>query len=366
MNGGIRVLEWDESRFLAARAQHAELLSRSTADRLFLSWEWLSLWWTHFGKPLHGHRLRVFAAHDADRLIGMVPLIDGRESRYRTLRLLSAGVLGSFSGQHMGVPTEYQDVIAESGRETEVLQACLRQFWVDSPADELTIGWCHASERWHEAFRSTQLRRWGYFRLVDPLTAYSADLSSGFDSYIHRLSGNARRSLFNQRRKLLENGTVEFHVATEAEQEAMLLRLNRLHSIRWGVPAFDGSRLQFHLDLIARLSATGGVALSEIRIDDQCVSVLYDLRAGQCQYNIHMGFDPNRLKSGSIGLLHLGYAMETAAAGGVQRYDFLAGRGKNADYKRRIATDSVDFATVQMVRSPLPALLFRLNDLARG
>lgn len=363
-DNSVRVLEWDEATFLAAREQHAELLIRSSADALFHCWEWLTLWWTHFGKPVEGHRLRVFAAYEGNRLIGLVPLMDGRRSRYRSLNLTSACMLGSYSSQYIGVPTEYQDVIAETGRESEVLEACLKSFWLDSRADELTIGWCYNSERWRQAFRRLRPAAWEYFRRVDSRTAYSADLSRGFEHYVGQLSGNSRRALFNNRKKLHKGGAVTFHVATASEHESMLLKLNRLHAVRWGAPAFEGRRLQFHLDLIEHLALKGGVVLSELRIDNRCVSVLYDLRAARCQYNIHMGFDPNQLKSGSLGLLHLGYAMQAAAADGMQCYDLLAGKGKKSDYKRHIATDSVEFATVQMVHSPLPAILFRINDMA--
>jgi CelD/BcsL family acetyltransferase involved in cellulose biosynthesis len=363
----LRVLEWDEPTYLAAHDQHGELLARASAHPLFHSWDWLSLWWKHFGKPTQSHRLRVYVAYEGERLIGMMPLIDGRVSRYRWLRLSSAGVLGSFSNQHPGVPTEYHDVIAEAGREAEVLRACLQRFWMDSKADELTIGWCHRIDRWRDAFNGTNPpRAWKYFRLVDPLTSYSADLSRGFEHYLRQLSGNARRSIFNQRRKLLTNESVVFRVARQPEQESMLTRLNTLHITRWGVPAFAGRRLQFHMDLIARLGNTGAVVLSELRIDDRCVSVLYDVRAGLCQYNIHMGFDPKAIRSGSLGLLHLGYAMEAAASEGMRQYDFLAGQGMKSDYKRHFATDSVQFSTVQMVRSPWAALLFRINDKVRS
>ena len=64
------------------------------------------------------------------------------------------------------------------------------------------------------------------------------------------------------------------------------------------------------------------------------VSVLYDVRKGARQYNIKMGFDPNFSSQVSLGLIHLGYAMERAAERGVASYDFLAGPGRTSDFKR--------------------------------
>ena len=39
------VEQWGEKEFLNSEDEWSELLSRSGADRLFLSWRWLISWW---------------------------------------------------------------------------------------------------------------------------------------------------------------------------------------------------------------------------------------------------------------------------------------------------------------------------------
>ena len=67
----------------------------------------------------------------------------------------------------------------------------------------------------------------------------------------------------------------------------------------------------------------------------------------------------------SVGLLHLGYAMEQASRDGVHCYDFLAGTGRTTDYKKRIASRSIDVVSVQYLTSPLVAGMFRAYDCVK-
>ena len=61
------------------------------------------------------------------------------------------------------------------------------------------------------------------------------------------------------------------------------------------------------------------------------------MRKGARQYNIKMGFDPALSNRLSFGLIHFGYAMEAAAERGTTAYDFLAGPGRNHDFKPNLA-----------------------------
>ena len=93
------------------------------------------------------------------------------------------------------------------------------------------------------------------------------------------------------------------------------------------------------------------------------VSVLYDIRKGRHQYNISMGFDPCFARL-SLGLIHLGYAMEAAAELHVSTYDFLAGTGQRSDYKRHLSQAHRSLSCVQVLRGYLLPSLYRWHDRA--
>ncbi len=141
--------------------------------------------------------------------------------------------------------------------------------------------------------------------------------------------------------------------------------MNRLHAQRWKSQAFTGARLSFHQDLSRRLAARGELFLSRLWVNDEVVSVLYDIRKGCRQYNLKLGFDCTRNRKVSLGLLHFGYAMEQAAHAGVTTYDFLAGTGKTTDFKSHLGREQHVLSTVQLMRGRLLPRLYRLRDRRR-
>ena len=250
----LSIREWDEDEFFASRDAYTDLLHCSSADPLFLSWDWLTLWWTHFGNANPGRTLTIHAANDNDRLVGALPVVSGVRANRRFLRYTTSSVLGNFFRSGQGIPTEYLDIVSESGREQETLTACLRAHLRCSGDSEFSIGWTHASARWRTALESVKGRPWSYVRSVDPLTAYNANLSEGFEAYTQKLSGNSRRAVFNLRRRLAEAGELTVRPVAEARIPDALAQLNALHALRWGNPAFVGPKLEFHRALIGRLA----------------------------------------------------------------------------------------------------------------
>ena len=92
--------------------------------------------------------------------------------------------------------------------------------------------------------------------------------------------------------------------------------------------------------------------------------MLYDVRKGTSQYNISMGFNPSFSRKLSLGLLHLGYAMEAAAERQVSTYDFLAGSGQRSDYKRHLSQVHHRLSCVQVLRGFVLPSLYRWYDRA--
>src|SRR6202030_3135857 len=115
-----------------------------------------------------------------------------------------------------------------------------------------------------------------------------------------------------------------------------------------------------HRAAASRLASHTELAFSRVRVNGNVVSVLYDIRKGTRQYNIKMGFDPKFGHQLSLGLLHLGYAMEAAADRGVTVYDFLAGPGKTSDYKRHLSQARRQLSSVQVLRGHFLPSLYRL------
>src|SRR5262249_55912900 len=92
-----------------------DLLQASVADRIFLTWDWLWVWWRHFGR---GRRLAVVIVRCDGELVAIAPLALGmrRTSRlvpFRALEFLGTGSVGS----------DYLDVGMRPGHEAAALDA---------------------------------------------------------------------------------------------------------------------------------------------------------------------------------------------------------------------------------------------------
>jgi hypothetical protein len=90
-------------------------------------------------------------------------------------------------------------------------------------------------------------------------------------------------------------------------------------------------------------------------VNGQVVSVLLDIVWQGVRYNFQSGYSENRYPKIALGALHMGFAIEQAL-GGNQAYDFMAGTGKNSNYKARIANSSQPLCSYQIERGHLKLL----------
>jgi CelD/BcsL family acetyltransferase involved in cellulose biosynthesis len=360
----LLVRRWTHDEWLANKASWTALQARSSADRLFLSWEWLTLWWRYYGGTL-GRKPDILAFYRGDDLVGLAPLYHRQVLRGGFVLARSVQVIGLSWRDPEPLISEYLDVIAAREDLDAVRNACAQVLLEESSWSELVIGFTAAADRWCYAFAVRAAIKDRYVRNLDRCVSYQADLSGGFGRYLRTLGQSTRRSVWNLRRRLLTLGEVRLEQLTESEIDEGFGDLNRLHALRWKKPAFIGKRLSFHTSLAKQLIARHELAFSRLRIGGDVVSVLYDIRRGERQYNLKMGFDPAISVGLSLGLIHLGYAMEAASTEQVKIYDFLAGPGRTSDYKRHLSQIQRDLSCVQILRGRLLPSLYRWHDRAR-
>lgn len=363
--GDLTLRKWTLSEWLESEHLWNGLLARSDADPLFLSWEWLTQWWRCFGGTLAAApEIRAF--YRGAELVGIAPLYRRRIVRKGLVPVSSVQLIGLSWRDPAPLMSEYLDVIAAHGEAGAVRRACAQGLLHEPAWSESVIGFTPAGGEWREAFRSPRRGQPQYIRMLDRSTSYQADLSAGFPAYLRALGQSTRRSLWGLRRRLADYGAVRFELLSAAQVDAAVEHLNRLHQLRWQRPAFTGARLNFQSGLIGRLAARGELAVSQLTVGTEVVSVLYDIRRGARQYNLSMGFNPGLSSKLSLGLIHFGYAMEAAAEHGVATYDFLAGAGRSRDYKRHLSQTQRELSCVQVLRGPLLPALYRWRDRVRA
>lgn len=184
-----------------------------------------------------------------------------------------------------------------------------------------------------------------------------------FSQYLAGLGKNTRLKLFNRRKNLLGLGETTVENIWPDRQRFFNL-LDEFHQKRWGKACYRGRNKYFIDSLLNNLDAQGGeIDLSILSVAGKPLSALLDVRVNGRQYNLQSGYIENFDKHISLGTLHFGYQIEAAFNNAsIEFYDFMAGKGKHADYKKHMATHSDQFVSLHLIRSPWLKAIHKLYD----
>jgi CelD/BcsL family acetyltransferase involved in cellulose biosynthesis len=354
----VRLRLWSEAEFASSREPWQALLAASSADPLFMSWDWQWRWWKHHWRLLSAQP-RILAAYaEDDSLVGIVPLY---AQRVRHRGLIGAWRLQLLGGSWRdGRPafSEYLDFIVAAHAGPAFFDALAQWFRAEREWDDLVLP--NVLPNSHAArFAREFLSSGALIRSVDPLVAHRLRLPASFEAYTAGLASGVRRRLLNQRRKI---GQPELILAGPGEIAEDLRALRAFKAERWRrthCPEF----LDFHLEFAAAMAELGCLRLSRLVAGGQTLSVLYDIRAGGAEYYLESGFDANSATGLTPGYLHLGYAIESACADGLERFDLLGGHGRHRAYKRDLCPEEATLFCYQVVRAPLLRALYGVHGL---
>lgn len=299
-----------ESAFAALGEDEWNTLVRSRPrPSPFLLHGWLLEWWRHYGE---GGELAVHVAYREGRLVGALPLCV--RPRYG-LRVLS------FVG---GEDSSLADVLVADDERPE-MAAALVERGTSSGQDFAEFAGLSTSSRLVASLGPSRLS------LVERSEAPVLDLTPGWKKvYDSKLSSKKRNHYRRRRRQLAEVGRVDVEVArTAGELERALDDAFELHALRWeGRP--DGSGFatpvgrSFQHATVRALAPLGVPRIVTLKIDGRPVAFHYYLVLDGRMYVYRIAFDPSfgRLSPGVINTLD---AIETAAAEGATRVEFLGG-----------------------------------------
>lgn len=205
-----------------------------------------------------------------------------------------------------------------------------------------------------------------YYYLQKSEPAYHVD-ATDFNGYLSLLGANTRLKYFNRRKNLQLLGCVERKSYTTQKAKEFFLLLNQFHVLRWGRPCYSADSQTFMINFQERLQAQGGeIVMEQLSVNGEAVSVIYDVIWLGRRYNFQSGYLENRFPKIALGAIHLGYAIEAAVKCG-QVYDFMAGGGKNANYKANIANGSIAISSFSLLRQHVKLMrkCYSLLNLSR-
>lgn len=319
---------------------------------VFQSKAWQSAWWDTWGNEPGLRLVRKWNGETS----GLY------ESRYRL-----KGVLPVRSLQFVGTSyrslrtprTEYNRFcpagVSGSALLRELVGVLETNPWSEVVFSDLLSG----SEELSALVTIAATHKWA-FRINAADEGYAVASDGSFEDYLASLGSNSRLRLYNRRKLLAAQGEVRTENAWPNRADEFFDALNRFHRARWKKDCVTERSREFHMKFLTRIGAEGGhPLLSVMTCNERIVSVLYSVWFGGVVYNIQAGFEENFHKKLSLGSLHFGYAIEEAfRRSDTVKFDFLAGEGKNEDYKSRFATENYQFISVMLVKSMLFRALY--------
>ena len=302
------------------------------SDNVFATWDWLSTWWTAFGRerPL---AVGVARAPGRPEPVAIVPLYFAARRPVRVLRPLGHGV-----SDQLG------PVCAVGDR--PVAAHALRSLLHDRvPEWDVFIGdEFPADIDWAAALGGRTLAR-----AANPVAQLAG---TTWDTWLASRSTNFRSALRRPTRALDRAGTVTYRTTSSRDLvDADLDLLFSLHDARWrtargGSRAF-ARRREFHRQFVRVAFDHGWLRLRFLEVDGRAVAGLYNLRFAGSESHYQGGRDP-AFERFSVGTLLHAHAIREAIADGCREYRFLRG---DEPYKRRFADRDPGLESVGVART---------------
>lgn len=310
----------DVSSFASLAGEWDALLEASSADGLFLTWEWLFAWWKHLAA---GCELRIVLLRREGELIAVAPLALRHGSVQElppvpVLQFLGSGVAGS----------DHLDLIVRRGHEKAAIRA-LSEFLVDA-GRVLAFMRMRSDGPAAALVERMQLQGWHAWRGPQESCPFVSLRGQSFDTYLASLGSEHRYAFRRKVGRIERRYAVRFDLArTDAERQESLAALFALHELRWstrGDPgAFSTQALRdFHAEVSRMALGAGWLRLWVLRLDDKPVAAVYGFLRRRTFYFYQSGFDP-AFSRDSVGLVALGMAVRAAMEEGADELDLLHG-----------------------------------------
>ncbi len=295
------------------------------AGRPYCSPAWMLAWWRN-ARP-EGAGLRVVAAAEGDRLLGVMPLWTSaaggaRLPRYEMLTSKLSPPVGP---------------LIAPGREREVVEAMARalgsarprpallRFWSEGdedPANGIAGAW-PGGRPWTEADP----------RVAEPIVSLE---DPDFEAWLAARSGHFRRDARRCRRHLDEQGA-EFGTTAPEEMDAVIARFIDLHMTRWADPAESGLSIpglrEMLVEAAAEMAPSGRLRIFTIKLGGEVVAANLYVVAGTQVNAWNSGFEPRLARHSPAMLLDM-HALEDALGRGETRLSLGPG---GTGYKPRFA-----------------------------
>lgn len=297
------------------------LLSQISSGTPFSTWEWQSLWWSHFGQQ---GVWCVFAIREQGAMVGIAPLYWEAENGY----------LKFIGGEDL---SDYLDILSLKGKERQAWIGVLR--YLDSSPPKirgLDLHCLPANSPTLQVLPPLAEAQGCQVKVEVEEVCPILRLPESWEAYLSQLDGKDRHELRRKMRKAeAAFPPLRFRQCSKEECSRQDIKsficLHR--KSRPEKEAFmNGEREIFFREASQTLARKGWLRLYILERDQRAAAAMLCFDYGETLYLYNSGYDPE-LSSLSPGIVLIGYCLQDAIWRGKRCFDFM--RGKE-DYKYRL------------------------------
>jgi hypothetical protein len=357
----IKILDVEDLQSIRERWNELALCMRLPS--VFSTWEWMSLWWKHFGEA---YRPLVLLIYDRHELAGILPLA------VRTM-IIEDGVIPARTLSLWGsieLSPDHLDIVASNENAKPCIEAALSFLRNDYRQWDI-LYFSHLdgeSHLLHEIKENLGLLDTDIHQVsVAPYIAIEEDHKSEIENYLKSLGKNRRHDIRRRTRILYDENSIQYISAGLSIDPGTIETLFDLHKLRAetkGIKtSFSGSELlNFHTEVAETFARRDWLRLRFLKHGDEAVAAIYCFSFAGRWFGYQSGLNPDWESKGAGSVL-LFTGIQEAFSENMVEFDFL--RGGEA-YKNTWTNRYRDQFDVRSYNTTTIGALFKSSYRARS
>lgn len=312
----------DYKKFMDCKAEWEDLLSRSRADNVFLTHDWIASCIKYF---YSGDRLLILNVFDGCDLVGIAPLAI-KKDKYFGLPVRIVSFIGTSISDRM-------DFILD-GDKKEMIKVIfnylmsMKKEWDLIDLQEL------AEYTGNLECMESYIKEKGFVNIMGPVKkSFFINFDKDKDFSVRKFSKKLER-LFTKEKKINNKGiylNLEFqrYLSEDINVEEIFSKAKTIEDRSWKAKKQSGIFLKddtrgFHREILDKFSKNRWIDFSILTLDKKPIAYIYNYLYGGRSYNYSLAFDKNH-SAISAGTMLILWALKDSGSRGIAEFDLARG-----------------------------------------
>lgn len=349
----VRIVTTDKE-FMQLEETWKEIYIQSETDNIFMSWEWCSLWWRHYGQ---NHKLLVLVVRDEKGISGIAPMMICKGNVLTLWKPIIRFIGGDFA--------DYMDFLILRNHD-EVIAAIIN--FLIKIGDWGMIEFKRISESSQNLMSIKECLNKLSYPSSDRVSCVSpiVKIEVAWDDYYKSLNKGLKQDIRTSYNKFKLLGEVSYENYSEDSMKMLLDVFFEMHKKRQayklGQSPFESQTTRdFFYDLAGTFTKLGWADISALKINGRVISTVFALKNKGVFYYWLPAFDPEFSKY-SPGKVHIHALLKRAFDQQYEDFDFM--RGDEA-YKYKWSNNTFGSYELKIYRNNLYCKLDALKSASK-